>query len=63
VAALGLNLVLLVNLAGAAWLSTRFLAGRVAFHRLERWQTSYLPVFAIWAATVVVVLPPLFAFD
>jgi hypothetical protein len=63
VAALGLNLVLLVNLAGAAWLSTRFLTGRIAFHRLERWQTAYLPIFAIWAATVVVVLPPLFAFD
>ncbi|HEU0019869.1 MAG TPA: permease prefix domain 1-containing protein [Thermoleophilaceae bacterium] len=63
VAALGLNLVLLVNLAGAAWLSVRFLTGRIAFHRLERWQTSYLPVFAIWAATVVVALPPLFAFD
>ena len=63
VAALGLNLVLLVNLAGAAWLSMRFLTGRIAFHRLERWQTSYLPVFALWAATVVAVLPPLFAFD
>lgn len=63
VAALGLNLVLLVNLAGAAWLSMRFLTGRIAFHRLERWQTSYLPVFAIWAAAVVVALPPLFAFD
>jgi hypothetical protein len=62
VAALGLNLVLLVNLAGAAWLSMRFLTGRVAFHRLERWQTSYLPVFALWVATVVAVLPPLFAF-
>ena len=44
-------------------LSVRFLAGRIAFHRLERWQTSYLSVFAIWAASVVVVLPPLFAFD
>ena len=62
-AALGLNLVLLVNLAGAAWLSARFLTGRSRLHRLERWQTSYLPVFALWAATVVVVLPPLFAFD
>src|SRR5919106_817483 len=62
VAALGLNLVLLVNLAGAAWFSTRFLMGRIAFHRLERWQTSYLPIFALWAATVVAVLPPLFAF-
>lgn len=63
VAALGLNLVLLVNLAGAAWLAMRFLTGRIAFHRLERWQTSYLPVFAIWAAAVVIALPPLFAFD
>jgi hypothetical protein len=61
-AALGLNLVLLVNLAGAAWLSARFLTGKTSFHRLERWQTAYLPVFAIWAATVVVMLPPLFRF-
>ncbi len=62
-AALGLNLVLLVNLAGAAWLSARFLTGRSRFHRLERWQTTYLPVFALWAAAVVVLLPPLFGFD
>jgi hypothetical protein len=61
-AALGLNLVLLVNLARTAWLSTRFLSGHSTFHRLERWQTTYLPVFALWAATVVVVLPPPFAF-
>jgi hypothetical protein len=61
-ATLGLNLVLLVNLAGTAWLSARFLSGRSTFHRLERWQTTYLPVFALWAATVVVVLPPLFSF-
>lgn len=60
--ALGLNLILLVNLAGTAWLSLRFLRGLIAFHRLERWQTSYLPVFAIWTALVVLVLPPLFAF-
>lgn len=62
-AALGLDVVLLVNLAGAAWLSARFLTGRTRFNRLERWQTSYLPVFALWAAAVVVVLPPLFAFS
>jgi hypothetical protein len=62
-AALGLNLVLLVNLAGAALLSARFLTRRSTLHRLERWQTTYLPVFALWAAAVVIVLPPLFAFD
>jgi hypothetical protein len=62
-AALGLNLVLLVNLAGAAVLSARFLTRRSTLHRLERWQTTYLPVFALWAAAVVVILPPLFGFS
>jgi hypothetical protein len=62
-AALGLNLVLLVNLAGAALLSARFLRRRSTLLRLERWQTTYLPVFALWAAAVVVILPPLFGFD
>jgi hypothetical protein len=62
-AALGLNLVLLVNLTGAAWLSIRFLLRRSTLHRLERWQTTYLPVFALWAATVVVLVPPLFGFS
>jgi hypothetical protein len=62
-AALGLNIVLLVNLAGAAWLSARFLTGHNTFHRLERWQTTYLPVFGLWAAVVVVVIPPLFSFS
>lgn len=61
-AALGLNLVLLVNLGVTAWLSARFLADRGTFHRLERWQTGYLPVFGVWAAFVVVVLPLLFGF-
>jgi hypothetical protein len=62
-AALGLNLVLLVNLAVAAWRSVEFLSGRGSFHRIERWQTTYLPVFAAWAAVVVVVLPPAFGFS
>jgi hypothetical protein len=62
-AALGLNLVLLVNVAGAGWLAARFLTRRCRLHQLERWQTNYLPVFALWAATVVVIVPPLFAFD
>ena len=62
-AALGLNLVLLANLAVAGWLSTLFLRRRSTLHRLERWQTAYLPVFAVWAAAVVVVLPPLFGFS
>lgn len=60
--ALGLNLLLLVNLAGTAWFSLRFLTGRSLQHPLERWQMSYLPIFAAWAATVVVALPIIFDF-
>ena len=62
VAALGLNLVLLVNLAGTAWFVVRQLTGRAPAVRLERWQTGYIPVFAVWVALVVVALPPLFDF-
>lgn len=62
-AALGLNLVLLVNLAGAAWLSLKFIARRTGFAALERWQTSYLPVFAFWVVAVVLVFPPVFGFE
>jgi hypothetical protein len=62
VAALGENLVLLVNLGWSAVLYARFLAGRVAFAHLERWQTAYLPVYALWAWVVVVLFPPVFGF-
>jgi hypothetical protein len=62
VAALGLNLVLLVHLAWAAWLGGRFLRGQRTFGAIERWQTQYLPVYAVWAAIVVVLFPPVFAF-
>jgi hypothetical protein len=62
VAALGMNAVLLVNLGWSAWLYLRFLTRRGPFARLERWQTDYLPVFALWAAVVVTAFPPLFGF-
>jgi hypothetical protein len=61
-AGLGLNLVLLVNLAWTAWLLTAFLRGRRPFTALERWQTTYIPVYALWATIVVALFPPLFAF-
>jgi hypothetical protein len=61
-AALGLNLVLLVNLVGTAWFTGRLLAGRDRPVHLERWQTAYLPVFLVWVLVVILVLPPLFAF-
>jgi hypothetical protein len=62
VAALGENLILLVNLAWSAWLYAGFLRHRGSFADLERWQVAYLPVYAIWAALVVVVFPPVFGY-
>ena len=62
VAALGVNVILLVNLAWSAVLYLRFLRRRGSFASLERWQTGYLPVYAAWAAIVVVVFPPLFGY-
>ena len=61
-AVLGVNLILLVNLAWSAVLYVRFLRGRGSFAGLERWQTNYLPVYAVWAAIVVIVFPPAFRF-
>ena len=57
-----LFVILLLNLAWSAVLYVRFLRGRDSFAALERWQTAYLPVYAVWAAIVVVVFPPLFGY-
>jgi len=62
VAALGGYVLLFVNLAWSAWLYVRFLRGGGTFSSLERWQTNYLPVNAVWAAVVVIVFPPLFRY-
>ena len=61
-AALGVNVILLANLAWSAVLYVRFLRGRGSFTSLERWQTDYLPVYAAWAAIVVIVFPPAFGY-
>jgi hypothetical protein len=62
VAALGENVILLVNLAWSAVLYVRFLRGRESFTRLERWQTEYMPVYLVWAVIVVIVFPVLFGY-
>jgi len=62
VAALGENLILLVNLGWSAILYARFLGKRSSFEPLERWQTAYIPVYAAWAWVVVIVFPILFDF-
>jgi len=62
VAALGENIILLVNLGWAAVLYLRFLTGRIPFAALERWQTGYVPVYMIWAWIVVAIFPLIFGF-
>ncbi|MFE6969548.1 permease prefix domain 1-containing protein [Isoptericola sp. NPDC057653] len=61
-AALGLNLLLLVHLGRSGWLLLGFVRERQPFGALTRWQTRFLPVYAVWAALVVVAFGPLFAF-
>jgi hypothetical protein len=62
VAALGENMILLVNLVWSGVLYIRFLRGRGSFTSLERWQTDYMPVYAVWAAVVVIVFPLAFGY-
>jgi hypothetical protein len=61
-AALGENVILLTNLAWSAWLFLGFVRDRIPFARMERWQTRYLTVYAVWAWTVVLVFPLVFGF-
>lgn len=61
-AALGLNLILLVNLVRSAYLQAGFLRGKRRFEEIERWQMAYLPVYAIWAAVVAFTFPLVFGF-
>jgi hypothetical protein len=63
VAALGENVILLVNLGWSAVLYFRFLIGHGSFTSLEKWQTDYLPVYGAWAAIVVIFFPPLFGYS
>jgi hypothetical protein len=62
VAALGENLILLVNLTWSAWLYLRFLRRQSTFAALERWQVAYLPIYSVWAALVVILFPPVFGY-
>jgi hypothetical protein len=61
-AALGENVVLLANLAWSAWLFFGFVRGRMPFAHLERWQTRYIAVYAVWAWAVVLAFPLVFDF-
>lgn len=60
-AALGVNLLLLIHLIGALFGYLRLAKGGGAL-ALERWQSAALPVFAVWAGIVAFVFPPVFRF-
>ena len=62
VAALGENVILLINLAWSAVLYIRFLRRRGTFSAVEKWQTDYIPVYVTWAAIVVIAFPIIFRF-
>ena len=62
VAALGENLILLINLVLSILLYFRFLLRKETFSSLERWQTAYLPVYPVWALIVVAFFPPVFGY-
>ncbi len=61
-AALGLNIIILANLSWTSWVGHVMLHNNCPFARLERFQTSYVPVYLVWAAGVVVVFPLIFGF-
>ncbi len=61
-AALVANILLLVNLVLLAIGYGRFAFGRLRYQALVDLQMRYLPIYPLWAAVVVVVLPPLFGF-
>lgn len=62
IAALGENLVLMFNLGGLAVQYLGFFRKKIDFSLLERWQTAYIYVYAIWMAVVAFAFPLIFGF-
>ncbi|HOB09370.1 MAG: permease prefix domain 1-containing protein [Limnochordia bacterium] len=59
-AALGENILLLVNLAALLVLYARYFASKIEFTLIETFQTRYLTVYAVWFAIVAFVFPIVF---
>ena len=59
-AALGENVILLVNLAVSGALYFTFFKKKEGFRSLTLWQTRFLPVVALWAAAVAFLFPVVF---
>lgn len=63
VTVLGANLIIMVHLARMCWAYVRVVRGRAGFTHMRWVVTSYLPVYAAWAAVVAFVLPLAFWFS
>lgn len=62
-AALGENVLLLINLGALLVLYIRYFVGKIQFQLIENWQTKYLNVYAVWMGIVVFVFPLVFRFN
>ena len=63
VAALGENILVFLHLLGTGRLFIQFFRGKIKFSRIEKWQTDFLPVFAVWLGIVALLFPILFKFQ
>ncbi|MDD2534218.1 MAG: hypothetical protein PHC86_05915 [Eubacteriales bacterium] len=63
VAALGENLILLVDLGGYAYLTLRAWQKKTDFMALVKWQTRYMTIVALWTAVVALIFPIFFSFN
>jgi hypothetical protein len=59
-AILGINLLVFFHLVGILFYYIRFILNKSLFTKLENWITRYLPVYAVWAAVISIVLPLIF---
>lgn len=62
-AALGENVLLLLNLGVLFVYYIRYFTGKIEFQQIVTWQTKYLNVYALWMAIVVFVFPLVFSFN
>lgn len=62
IAALGENILLLMNIGGLDALYTLFFFRKLSFKKLEVWQTCCIPVYIGWMAVIIFVFPLIFQF-
>lgn len=61
-AALGLNILLFVHLILTGLNLFKFLRRHTTFQTVEKAQANFLPIYAAWAAVVILIFPPIFRF-